>query len=63
MYHQINPTEIFRERQLALLQEAENRRLARRLRAGREPKARSTATAVLGFVAVLVRERTRARPS
>lgn len=33
MYQQINHTEMFRERQQALLQEAENRRLARRLRA------------------------------
>ena len=30
--YQTNPTEIFRERQLALLREAENRRLARGLR-------------------------------
>jgi hypothetical protein len=32
MYHQINPTETFRERELALLAEAHNRRLTRRLR-------------------------------
>jgi hypothetical protein len=32
MYHQINPTEVFCERQLALLEEAQNRRLGRRLR-------------------------------
>jgi Ca2+-binding RTX toxin-like protein len=31
MYHQINSTETFRERQLALLEESEERRLARRL--------------------------------
>ena len=31
--YQTNPTEMFRERQLALLREAENQRLARRLRA------------------------------
>jgi hypothetical protein len=30
--NQTNPTEMFRERQLGLLSEAENRRLARRLR-------------------------------
>jgi hypothetical protein len=30
--YQTNPTEIFRERQLALLREAEDRRLARRLK-------------------------------
>ena len=36
--YQTNPTELFRERQLALLREAEDRRLARRLR-----KARSKA--------------------
>jgi hypothetical protein len=33
--YQTNPTEIFRERQLALLREAEERRLARQLRAAR----------------------------
>ena len=33
--HQTNPTEMFRERQLALLREAEERRIARRLRAAR----------------------------
>jgi hypothetical protein len=33
--HQTNPTEMFRERQLALLREAEDRRLARRLRKAR----------------------------
>ena len=35
MYQQTNPTELFRERHLALLREAEERRLARRLRAAR----------------------------
>jgi len=35
MYHQINPTELFRERQHALLEEAKERRLVRRLYAGR----------------------------
>jgi hypothetical protein len=39
MYRQVNPTELFRERQLALLKETDNRRLARRLRmARRTPK-------------------------
>ncbi len=33
--YQTNPTEMFRERQLALLREAEKRRLARRLRTAR----------------------------
>jgi hypothetical protein len=37
--HQTNLTEMFRERHLALLHEAEDRRLARRLRAARS-KAR-----------------------
>ncbi len=32
MYHQISATQMFRERQVALLGEAENRRIARRLR-------------------------------
>ncbi len=32
---QTNPTEMFRERQLTLLREAEDRRLARRLREAR----------------------------
>ena len=41
MYQRINPTETFRERQLALLGEAEERRLGRRLHARRTPKARS----------------------
>jgi hypothetical protein len=50
MYRQINPTEMFRERQLALLREGENRRVARRLRAGRGPKARS-GIALIGFLA------------
>ena len=33
--YQTNPTEMFRERHLALLREAEDRRLARRLRKAR----------------------------
>ena len=54
MYHQINPTETFRERQLLLLTEAENRRLTRRLRAGRVRKSRSRRAMVLGILASLV---------
>jgi hypothetical protein len=57
MYHQINLSETFRERQLALLGEAEKRRLARRLRSGRGRNTRSArvlATLPLGFLAVLV---------
>ena len=37
--HQTNPTETFRERQLALLREAEERRLARRLRRARSKRS------------------------
>ena len=55
MYHQINPTEMFRERQLALHTEAQERRLlARQLRtgAGRQRKARSTvAVSTAGLLA------------
>jgi hypothetical protein len=55
MYHQINPTETFRERQLVLLGEAKHRRLGQRLRvARRSPKARSRTAAVLGVLAALV---------
>ena len=39
--NQINPTEMFRERQLALMREVENRRLARRLREGSKGHPRS----------------------
>jgi CSLREA domain-containing protein len=46
---------MFRERQLTLLKEAENRRRARRLRAECTPKARSRkAAAALGFLAAFV---------
>jgi hypothetical protein len=39
MYRQVNPTELFRERQLALLKETDNRRIVWRLRmARRTPK-------------------------
>ncbi len=56
MYHQTNPTETFRERELALMKEAENRRvLGRRLHAGSEPKARSTvAVPTIGLLAALL---------
>ena len=37
--HQTNPTEMFRERQLALLREAEDRRPARRLRAAHSKRS------------------------
>ena len=53
MYYQINPTETFRERHLALLEEAENRRLSRQLRKGCGPKAQSGTPAILGFLAAL----------
>jgi CSLREA domain-containing protein len=55
MYHQIKPTEVFHERELALLEEGENRRLAWRLRARRATKSRGIIAAmVLGFLAALV---------
>src|SRR5829696_109625 len=48
MYDQINPTQMFRERQLALLEEADNGRIARRLRAGGSShRARSGMAALL----------------
>ena len=57
MYPQIKPTETFRERHLALLGEAGERRLGRQLRAGagREAKARSTvAVSSLGLLAAVL---------
>jgi len=57
MYEQINPTQMFRERQLALLEEAGDRRLARQLRAGaeRQTKERSTiAMSTIGLFAALL---------
>jgi hypothetical protein len=57
MYEQITPTQTFRERQLALLEEAGDRRLVRQLRAGaeRKTKARSTvAGSTLGLLAALL---------
>src|SRR5215207_2898324 len=53
MYGQINPTETFRERQLALLEEVDNGRLARRLRAGRSPRTRSGMSAILAALVVV----------
>ena len=52
MYHQIDATQMFREHHLALLQEAESRRLARRLR-GTRRRLGKAATA-LGFTAAPV---------
>jgi urease accessory protein UreF len=46
--YQINPTEMFRERQLALLREAEERRLARRLRASRPRRSSRTESRRIG---------------
>jgi hypothetical protein len=40
--YQINPTEVWRERHLALLREAEERRLARRLRRARSRRSSQT---------------------
>ncbi len=57
MYHQINHTEMFRERQLVLLEEAENRRLARRLgvarSGGQEKGMRRLRKTALLFAAVM----------
>ena len=54
MVHQINPTETFRERQLALLRENEYRRLARGRPAGRKPKAFLGLFAALVAVAIIM---------
>jgi hypothetical protein len=54
MYHQTHATQMFRQRQLALLEEADNRRLARRAAAGGGMKARSARVAASGFLAALV---------
>ena len=57
MYQQIKPTEVFRERELALLMEAQKRRLVLgwRLRTGRTQKARGTiAAAVVALLGALV---------
>ena len=46
--HQTNLTEMFRERQLGLLREAENRRLVRRLRVTRPQRNSRTGRSRLG---------------
>lgn len=50
MYHQINPTETFRERHLALLQEADERRRARRPKSGTGHKESSKATTKANYL-------------
>jgi Ca2+-binding RTX toxin-like protein len=52
MYHQINPTETFGKRQLALLEESEERRLARRLGITRRTILLMAAT--MSFVVLVV---------
>jgi hypothetical protein len=47
--HQTNPTEVFRERQFALLREAEDRRLARRLRTARSKRSPRSERRAAGF--------------
>jgi hypothetical protein len=47
--YQTNPTEMFRERQLALLREADGRRLARRLRAARSKEHPQSEQRMAGF--------------
>ena len=47
--HQTNPTEMFRERQLALGREAEDRRLARRLRAALSKRSPRSYQRMAGF--------------
>ena len=51
--HQTNPTEMFRERQLALLREGEDRRLARRLRTARSKGRPRSDRRVAGFRRVI----------
>jgi urease accessory protein UreF len=46
--YQTNPTEMFRERRLALLREVEDRRRARRLRATRPQRSSLTESRRLG---------------
>jgi hypothetical protein len=48
MYH-TNPTEMFRDRHLALLREAENRRLARRPRAAHSKRSPRSDQRMAGF--------------
>ena len=47
--HQINPTEMMRERQAALLRDADERRLARRLRASGPRRSPRTESLGAGF--------------
>ena len=47
--HQTNPTEMFRERHLALLRESEDRRLVRGLRAARSKRSPRSAQRMAGF--------------
>jgi hypothetical protein len=47
--YQINPTEMVRERQVALLREADERRLARRLRASGPRRSLRTESLGAGF--------------
>jgi hypothetical protein len=47
--HQTNPTEMFRERHLALLREAQNRHLARQLRAARSKERPRSDRRMAGF--------------
>jgi hypothetical protein len=47
--HQTNPTEMFRERQLALVREAEDRRLARGLRAAHSKRSPRNDQRMAGF--------------
>ena len=47
--YQTNPTEMFRERQLALLRDAENRHLARRLRKARSEEHSRSERRMAGF--------------
>ena len=47
--HQTNPTEMFRERQLALMRDAEARRIARQLRAARSKGHSRSDRRVAGF--------------
>jgi hypothetical protein len=47
--HQTNPTEMFRERHLALVREAEDRRLTRRLRAAQSKRSPRSDQRMAGF--------------
>ena len=53
MYEQITPTQTFRERQLALLEEAGDRRLVRQLRAGAERKTKARSTVAVSTIGLL----------